>query len=112
MHKDKLEVQSKTENHFHEEWEQLFASLPGGSLVREGLSDLARKKHSVSALLVQIGSPRLRALGLEIAQPEENVEHQLYDLLAAEDSDSAHSRYNALLRTLISFERAAECAAK
>jgi hypothetical protein len=30
-------------------------------------------------------------------------------LLHAEDQDSAHSRYNALIRKLVSFERAAEC---
>ncbi len=33
--------------------------------------------------------------------------HRLYDLLALEDSDPAHTRYNALLRRLISFDRAA-----
>jgi len=31
-------------------------------------------------------------------------------LLARENPDSAHSRYNALIRTLVSFERALECA--
>jgi hypothetical protein len=36
-------------------------------------------------------------------------EHRLYDLLAKDDSDSAHSRYNAYLRRLVSYERAAEC---
>jgi hypothetical protein len=30
-------------------------------------------------------------------------------LLAETDSDSAHSRYNALIRRLVSFENAAEC---
>ena len=37
------------------------------------------------------------------------VEEGLYDLLASSGSDSAHSRYNALVRKLVSFERAAEC---
>jgi hypothetical protein len=41
----------------------------------------------------------------------ENPEHRLYELLAADDSDAAHSRYNALIRQLVSFERALECAA-
>ncbi|HVT56871.1 MAG TPA: hypothetical protein VHR45_00585 [Thermoanaerobaculia bacterium] len=31
---------------------------------------------------------------------------------ARSDPDSAHSRYNALIRRLVSFERAAECAAR
>jgi hypothetical protein len=44
--------------------------------------------------------------------PVENAfpspEHRLYGLLSAEDSDSAHSRYNALVRRLVSYERAEE----
>jgi hypothetical protein len=31
-------------------------------------------------------------------------------MLSDGDSDSAYSRYNALIRRLVSFERAAECA--
>jgi hypothetical protein len=38
-----------------------------------------------------------------------NPEHRLYLRLAADDSDSAHSRYNALIRRLVSFERALAC---
>jgi hypothetical protein len=38
------------------------------------------------------------------------VEHVLYERLAEADADSAHARYNALIRLLVSFERAAECA--
>jgi hypothetical protein len=37
-------------------------------------------------------------------------EHCLYELLARSDSDTAHGRYNAPIRRLVSFERAAECA--
>ena len=62
------------------------------------------------ALLVSIGFPRLKRLGLEIDQPFDLPELRLYAVLAAEDQDSAHSRYNALIRRLVSFERAAECA--
>jgi hypothetical protein len=36
-------------------------------------------------------------------------EHRLYELLVAEDWQTAHSHYNALIRRLVSFERAAEC---
>ena len=61
-------------------------------------------------MLVAIGAPRLRDIGLELPElTYSNPEHRLYDLLAVEDSDSAHSRYNALIRRLVSFERAAEC---
>jgi hypothetical protein len=37
-------------------------------------------------------------------------EHRLYERLAETDPDSAHARYNALVRRLVSFEHAAECA--
>jgi len=88
-----------------------FEGLPGWELIEPGLGDLARGVESVPALLVAIGAPRLRRLGLAIAGPEiPTPEHRLYQLLSAEDVASAHSRYNALLRRLVSFERAAECA--
>ena len=82
--------------------------LPGADLVRAGLRDLANGEESVEALLVLIGAPRLRDLGVDV--PDTVLpEHRLYGKLAADDDDTAHSRYNALLRRLISFERAAEC---
>jgi len=86
-------------------------ALPGADLIREGLRDLANGVESVPALLVLVGAPRLRDLGVDVAVPPpgEPVEHRLYDLLAADDPDDAHSRYNALIRRLVSFERAAEC---
>lgn len=84
--------------------------LPGAELVAHGIDDLARGRESVEALLVSIGAQRLRRLGYEVPAPITSPEHRLYELLAAEDPDSAHSRYNALIRRLVSFERAAECA--
>jgi hypothetical protein len=86
------------------------ADLPGADLVRKGIADLHRGEHSVEALLVSIGAPRLARLGLGVASPIRSPEHRLYALLAAEDPDAAHARYNALIRRLVSFERAAECA--
>lgn len=62
------------------------------------------------ALLVSIGAPRLRRLGFPLAKPIPLPELRLYELLHQSDPDSAHSRYNALVRRLVSFERAAECA--
>jgi hypothetical protein len=93
-------------------WTELVGTLPGGELVRKGLEDLESGKITAAALLVQIGGPRLRSIGFQVQSVTENPEHALYDLLATEDSDAAHSRYNALIRTLVSFERAAECAVK
>lgn len=83
-------------------------ALPGGDLIEEGLRDLAAGIESAAALLVAIGAPRLRDLG--VAVPDDAIvtspEHRLYDLLARENADTAHSRYNGLLRRLVSFERA------
>ena len=84
--------------------------LPGADLVEAGLADLERGVESTEALLVSIGAPRLGALGLRISAPLPSPERRLYELLHAEDPDAAHSRYNALVRRLVSFERAAECA--
>lgn len=84
--------------------------LPGEDLIQAGLQDLARGEASVPALLVSIGAPRLRGLGITLPRSLPSPEHRLYALLAEADTDSAHSRYNALIRRLVSFERAAECA--
>jgi hypothetical protein len=85
-----------------------FDGLPGAELIERGLADLEAGRGSLEALLVSIGAPRLRAVGIEVASPLPSPEHRLYELLAAEDPDSAHSRYNALIRRLVSFEDAAE----
>jgi hypothetical protein len=83
--------------------------LPGGDLVAEGLRDLEEGRDSIAALLLQIGAPRLARLGISVP-PRANAEHLLYERLALDDPLTAHARYNALLRRLVSFERAAECA--
>ena len=84
--------------------------LPGQDLIDAGLEDLARGRESVAALLVSIGAPRLRRLGLAVPSPVREPERRLYDFLVREYADAAHSRYNALVRRLVSFERTAECA--
>ena len=87
-----------------------YEELPGHDLVEQGLADLARGVESVPALLVAIGAPRLRRLGMPVPDTTPpDPEQRLYRELSRTGPDSAHSRYNALLRTLISFERAAEC---
>jgi len=83
--------------------------LPGGDLVAKGLQDLARSSETDEALLVSIAAPRLRDRGLVVQAPLPDAEHRLYERLAREDPDSAHSRYNALLRRLTSLESALEC---
>ena len=84
-------------------------ALPGSDLIEQGIDDLSRGIRSVAALLVSIGAPRLTRLGLNIPDPLDAPEHRLYALLADADADAAHSRYNALVRRLVSFERAAAC---
>jgi hypothetical protein len=84
--------------------------LPSADLVERGLHDLERQEETPEALLVSIGAPRLRALGLRVDTPLPDPEQRLYARLAAEDPDGAHARYNALVRRLVSYERAAECA--
>ena len=59
---------------------------------------------------VSIASIRLREAGLDVPPPLPDPDLRLYELLAREDSDSAHGRYNALIRRLVSYERALECA--
>ena len=84
--------------------------LPGGTLVSQGITDLSRGAVTVEALLVSIGAPRFRALNWEIPVTLPDAEARLYALLYASDGDAAHGRYNALVRRLVSFQRAAACA--
>jgi hypothetical protein len=85
-------------------------SLPGQELITAGLRDLERGVESVEALLVSIGAPRLTRAGLMVASPIPMPEQRLYRLLREQYGDAAHSRYNALVRRLVSFERAAASA--
>jgi hypothetical protein len=86
----------------------LIAGLPGESLVREGLADVRSGRRTVAACLVSIARPRLNRAGflsgIQMKLPLE-PELSLYRLLRTEGGD-AYSKYNALLRELISFEQA------
>jgi len=86
------------------------ASFPGGDLVEKGIRDLRHAQESPEALLVSLGRPRLEALGLPVPAPFDAPEIRLYELLARDEPDAAHGRYNALVRRLVSFERAFACA--
>jgi len=89
--------------------QEVARALPGGDLILAGIADLAIGVESVPALLVAIGAPRLTALGVAVPPGPSEPEHRLYALLAHTEQDSAHSRYNALIRRLVSFERALAC---
>jgi hypothetical protein len=84
--------------------------LPGADLIATGLDDLGRERETIESLLVSIGAPRLRRLGYVVPEGIPQPEQRLYALLATVHTASAHSRYNAWVRRLVSFERAAECA--
>ena len=89
------------------------ATLPGADLVITGLEDLAAGRETEESLLVRIGGSRLRSLGFDVPPEDpapEDPEIRLYLLLGASHGNNAHSQYNALIRRLVSFERAAECA--
>ncbi len=92
---------------YHQTVEKSRTALPGGDLIEKGLADRRSGLSSIEGLLVSIGAPRLAHLGVEVTDPIPQAERRLYDWLHAEDADSAHGRYNALIRRLVSFERAA-----
>jgi hypothetical protein len=86
-----------------------FSGLPGGDLIKKGMQDLASGQESVESLLVEIGSPRLRLLDIEVpASACADPDWRLYDLLSERHGKEAHSQYNSLLRQLSSFARALE----
>lgn len=87
------------------------AGLPGEELVRRGLQELERGELSEAGLLVLIAEPRLNALGIAVKSPlkiEGPVEHALYTLLEQKWGADAFSRYNSLVRRIVSFARALE----
>lgn len=85
--------------------------LPGADLVASGIEALGRGEVTIEALLVSVGEPRLRAAGLQIPRTpplEHSPEISLYLAIGKDHPEDAHSRYNALIRRLVSFERALE----
>ena len=90
--------------------DDLIAGLPGEALLREGLADYQSGRCTIPACLVGVAQSRLRCAGLiagEAACSVSEPEQQLYRLLRQEGGD-AYSRYNALIRELVSFEQALE----
>ena len=87
-----------------------WADLPGAELVQVGLDALKRGETTTEALLVAIGATRLRHAGLDVPSLPglEQPERALYAALCKTDGTNAHSAYNALIRRLVSFERALE----
>ena len=87
------------------------AVLPGEELVATGLGALSRGERSIEALLVAVGAPRLRALGVRVPDAGFSIpcpELALYHALGHRYPGDTHSRYNALVRRLVSYERELE----
>ena len=85
--------------------------IPGEELVAAGVEALARGETSVEALLVAVGAPRLRSLGIPVPDAGRLPPHPelaLYRAVGQRHPDDAHSRYNALIRRLVSFEHELE----
>lgn len=90
--------------------EQL-VGLPGEPLIRSGLSDIASGRETIESLLVLIASPKLAECGIPLpadAGDALNADYRLYARMQSIHGNEAHSQYNALLRQLVSFERALE----
>jgi hypothetical protein len=87
--------------------QRILADLPGGQRVVEGLNDYREHRHTPASCLVRMARPRLARIGLIDALPGHDTEAELdlYQLLSHE-GNQAHSRYNALIREIVSFEHA------
>jgi hypothetical protein len=83
--------------------------LPAADAIRTGVADLAQGRTTPAALLVAIGASRLRGLGLPVPNTvPADAELRLYEALGAQGLPDPYSGYNALIRELVSFERALE----
>lgn len=83
--------------------------LPGLEIVRDGILDLANQCETECALLVSLAAPRLRLLGVRLSATIPEAETRLQQRLLTAYGDAAHARYNALVRRIVSFQRAAAC---
>ena len=77
----------------------------------KGIDDLRRGEFTIEANLVLVGAPRLRSIGVEVPRAKgrpESPESALYAAICENGAGNEHSQYNALIRRLVSFERAME----
>jgi hypothetical protein len=84
----------------------ILENLPGYDRVSKGINDVSQGRTTVESCLVEIARPRLERCGLLKKAPHAfDQEITLYNLLAQQPGAS-HSRFNALVRELVSFEHA------
>jgi hypothetical protein len=87
--------------------EQLIHGLPGADIIRDGLRDFSENRHTIPSCLVRMARRRLAKAELMEPSPQHDIDAELdlYQLLFHE-GNHAHSRYNSLVRQLVSFEHA------
>lgn len=86
----------------------LIAGLPGESLIREEIAEVRAGRRTAAACLISIARPRFSRAGLLLGIERKllpEAELSLYRLLRALGGEAC-SKYNALLRELVSFENA------
>lgn len=89
----------------------MYDHLPGGEILRDGLTDLRAGNRSINALLVLTAAPRLTRCGVpvpSVSPPIRLPEHELYRLLCVEHGREAYRHYRSLMRRLVSLEQALE----
>ncbi len=82
-----------------------FDVMPGGLLIKKGLKDIVEQQITIHSCLIVIAFTKFKNAGLIDADkkpPFLDGEITLYNLLGEEPGD-AFSKYNALLRQLVSF---------
>lgn len=85
------------------------AKFPGGALIEQGLFDATNKRLTVPSLLVSMNMRWLQNhdLAIGLTPIDRAPEIALYELLQSDPSvPDPYSRYNSLLRQLVSFQRA------
>jgi 2-phospho-L-lactate guanylyltransferase (CobY/MobA/RfbA family) len=86
---------------------ELIDGLPGVDIIRNGLRDYNENQHTIASCLVRMA--RRRLVNAKLMEPttqhDIDAELDLYQLLSHE-GNQAHSRYNSLVRQLVSFEHA------
>lgn len=84
--------------------------LPGDEIIVQGLRDLAAETESIQALLVAIVAPGLRRLGVAVPDMADRITDaalRLYRLVGDQRPAGAHAAFNAWIRRVDRFVRAA-----
>lgn len=88
---------------------QLPKNLPGGDIILPGFDDLESNKETIASLLISIASQNIMRAGVQVSRVIPDPEIKLYQILCDEFGNRAHSKFNSLIRLLISFEKSLKC---